>query len=177
MLYRGAAISRGVTEVAVFPFTNNEFRRSKSMLDQRVDAAPSSVPPDPSRQMRRSNASVPSSSTPLLDRSTAGGKHIWQHSESSGSNRPEAEEAQDNALLRAVLRSHCSEPALLYGLQGLLQHGRRHSVRSVHDHRCTQSLPHPLPNGLTHGPEPGCGRLRSCDARVRHPYTAVKEPA
>jgi cytoskeletal protein CcmA (bactofilin family) len=42
------------------------------MLDQRVDAAPSSVP-DPTRQMRRSNASEPSSSTLLLgDRSTIG---------------------------------------------------------------------------------------------------------
>jgi cytoskeletal protein CcmA (bactofilin family) len=43
------------------------------MLDQRVDAALSSVPPDPSRQVRPSNASVPSSSIPLLgDRSTIG---------------------------------------------------------------------------------------------------------
>ena len=43
------------------------------MLDQRVDAAPSLVP-DPTRQMRPSNASSePSSSTPLLgDRSTIG---------------------------------------------------------------------------------------------------------
>jgi cytoskeletal protein CcmA (bactofilin family) len=42
------------------------------MLDQRVDAAPSSVP-DPTRQMRPSNAPEPSSSTPLLgDRSTIG---------------------------------------------------------------------------------------------------------
>jgi cytoskeletal protein CcmA (bactofilin family) len=42
------------------------------MLDQRVDAAPSLVP-DPTRQMRSSNASVPSPSTPLLgDRSTIG---------------------------------------------------------------------------------------------------------
>jgi cytoskeletal protein CcmA (bactofilin family) len=42
------------------------------MLDQRVDAAPSLVP-DPIRQIRSSNASVPSSSTPLLgDRSTIG---------------------------------------------------------------------------------------------------------
>ena len=42
------------------------------MLDQRVDAAPSLVP-DSTRQMRSSNASVPSSSTPLLgDRSTIG---------------------------------------------------------------------------------------------------------
>src|SRR6266567_9605786 len=42
------------------------------MLDQRVDAAPSKVP-DPTRQMRPSNASGPSSSAPLLsDRSTIG---------------------------------------------------------------------------------------------------------
>jgi cytoskeletal protein CcmA (bactofilin family) len=42
------------------------------MLDQRVDAAPFSVP-DPTRQMRPSNASGPSSSIPLPgDRSTIG---------------------------------------------------------------------------------------------------------
>jgi cytoskeletal protein CcmA (bactofilin family) len=42
------------------------------MLDQRVDAAPSSVP-NPTHQMRPSNASEPSSSTPLPgDRSTIG---------------------------------------------------------------------------------------------------------
>ena len=42
------------------------------MLDQRVDAA-SSLVPDPTRQVRPSNASEPGSSTPLLgDRSTIG---------------------------------------------------------------------------------------------------------
>jgi cytoskeletal protein CcmA (bactofilin family) len=44
----------------------------KSMLDQRVDAAPYSVP-DPARQVRPSNAFEPSSLTILLgDRSTIG---------------------------------------------------------------------------------------------------------
>jgi cytoskeletal protein CcmA (bactofilin family) len=51
---------------------NAEFRGSESMLDQRVDAAPNSVP-DPTRQARPSNAFKPSSSTVSPgDRSTIG---------------------------------------------------------------------------------------------------------
>jgi cytoskeletal protein CcmA (bactofilin family) len=67
MLYRVAAISRSVIEAGVFPFLtvpNDNFRGSESMLDQRVDGAPSSVP-DPTRQVRPSNAPEPG-----CDRST-----------------------------------------------------------------------------------------------------------
>jgi cytoskeletal protein CcmA (bactofilin family) len=64
-----------VTEAVMFPFltiANNKVKGSESMLDQRVDAASSSVP-NPTRQVRPSNASEPSSSTPSPgDRSTIG---------------------------------------------------------------------------------------------------------
>ena len=55
------------------------------MLDQRVDAAPSSVPPDPSRQVRPSNASVPSSSIPLLGERSTIGKSLLIKGEITGS--------------------------------------------------------------------------------------------
>ena len=73
MVYRVAVISRSVTEAGCIPIlTVTKGRIRGSMLDQRVDAAPSSLS-DPTRQMRPSNASEPSSSTPLLgDRSTIG---------------------------------------------------------------------------------------------------------
>ena len=75
MLYRVAAIYRSVTEADVFPLLtviNPEFRGFESMLDQRVDAAPYSVP-DPTSQVRPSNVFEPSSSTLSLgDRSTIG---------------------------------------------------------------------------------------------------------
>jgi cytoskeletal protein CcmA (bactofilin family) len=54
------------------------------MLDQRVDAAPSSVP-DQTRQVRPSNASVPSSSTPLLDDRSTIGKSLLIKGEITGS--------------------------------------------------------------------------------------------
>ena len=73
MLYRVAAISRSVTEAGVFPYLRSQKKELEDlMLDQRVDAAPSKVP-DPTRQVRPSNAFEPSSSTLLLgDRSTIG---------------------------------------------------------------------------------------------------------
>ena len=54
------------------------------MLDQRVDAAPSSVP-DPTRQMRPSNASEPGSSTPLLGGRSTIGKSLLIKGEITGS--------------------------------------------------------------------------------------------
>ena len=82
MLYRVTAIYRSVTEADVFPpltvvfplltVINAELRGFESMLDQRADASPYSVP-DPTRQVRPSNPFEPSSSTLSLgDRSTIG---------------------------------------------------------------------------------------------------------
>jgi cytoskeletal protein CcmA (bactofilin family) len=54
------------------------------MLDQRVDAAPSSVL-DPTRQVRPSNAPVPSSSTPLPGGRSTIGKSLLIKGEITGS--------------------------------------------------------------------------------------------
>jgi cytoskeletal protein CcmA (bactofilin family) len=54
------------------------------MLDQRVDAAPSSVP-DPTRHMQPSNASEPSYSTPLLGERSTIGKSLLIKGEITGS--------------------------------------------------------------------------------------------
>ena len=54
------------------------------MLDQRVDAPPSSVP-DPTRQMRPSNASEPTSSAPLLGDRSSIGKSLLIKGEITGS--------------------------------------------------------------------------------------------
>jgi cytoskeletal protein CcmA (bactofilin family) len=55
------------------------------MLDQRVDAAPSSVPPDPSRQVRPTNASVPRSSIPSPGERSTIGKSLLIKGEITGS--------------------------------------------------------------------------------------------
>src|SRR5437879_10558698 len=54
------------------------------MLDQRIDASPSPVT-DPTRQMRPSNASGPSSSTPLLGGRSTIGKSLLIKGEITGS--------------------------------------------------------------------------------------------
>nr|WP_233580891.1 helix-turn-helix domain-containing protein [Acidipila sp. EB88] len=45
--------------------------------------------------------------------------------------------------------------------KGLLQYGRRRTLRSFHHHRRLQPLSHPLPDSLAHGPKSGCRGLRS----------------
>ena len=84
-----------------------------------------------------------SSGEDSAEREVARRGYLWQHPSPCRADELEAEEAKDHALLRTVLGSDSTESAVVHGLQGVLQHGRWHALRSVHDHRCAQPLPDP----------------------------------